>query len=243
MKKTLCLILSFALCMTLAACGADKADNTAVETSSPDGSAVVEIAETEKEITEKNSEPAKKSEEKSKDETKAPGNGEWIKAYKDVLLNLDKADIELTTQEAKFCLCFIDGDSVPELVVSTGDFHAACCYVFTFSGGKAVNLGPFGSFGTIQYIEKIGIIIDSLGNNGYFNETYYKLENGIIDALLDFEIETRETENYLLDGKEITKAQYNSLVSEVTNGTKPASSPNYEKCFAVTAQSVDKNLK
>ena len=245
MKKIFCVFFALILCLTLASCGAGKSTETADETNSPDSSTGVEIAEIEKEIAEKNSELSIRSEEKKKEEasTTAMDKSVWIKAYKGVLLDLKKADVELTTQEAKFCLCYIDGDDIPELVVSTGDFHAAGCYVFTFSNGKAVNLGPFGSFGVIQYIEKSGVIIDNLGNNGYFNETYYKLENGMIESLLDFEIETIDSEKYYIDGSEITKAQYDSLVSKVTNGAKTVSSPEYEKCFAVTEESIEKNLK
>lgn len=246
MKKFLCIFFSLAFCLALASCGADKSGETADKTNSPDSSTGAQIAEIEKEIAEKNSELAQRSENKKKEEATAASsadNSKWIKAYKDVLLNLDKSDVELSTQDAKFCLCYVDSDDIPELIVSTGDFHAACCYLFTYSNGKAANLGPFGTFGTIQYIEKKGIIVDSLGNNGYFNETYYKLENGMIDSLLDFEIETRESEIYMIDGSEITKAQYDSLVAKVTNGAKPVSSPGYEKCFAVTEESIDKNLK
>ncbi|MBR4766432.1 MAG: hypothetical protein IK085_06695 [Clostridia bacterium] len=245
MKKVVCIFIAFILCMTLASCGAGKKTETSDGTNSTDASTAVEIAEIEKEIAEKNAELAKKSDEKKKDgdSTPAADRNEWIKAYRNILLNLDKEDIELTDQKPKFCLCLIDSDDIPELVVSTGDFHAASCYLFTFSNGKAVNLGPFGTFGTIQFVEKSGIIIDSLGNNGYLNETYYKLENGMIDSLLDFEIETRDSEKYMIDGSEITKAQYDSLVAKATGGTKPISSPEYENCFEISEESINKNLK
>ena len=245
MKKIVFIFFAFVLCLTLASCGNGKGEETADGTNTPVSSTGVEIDEIEKEIEEKNSELAQKSEEKKKEEAKATSadKSEWIKAYKNILLNLDKEDVDLNDQNPKFCLCFIDGDDIPELVISTGDFHAAGCYVFTYADGRPVNLGPFGSFGTIQYVEKSGIIIDGLGNNGYLNETYYKLENGMIDSLLDFEIETRDSEIYMIDGSEITKAQYDSLVAKATDGAKPVSSPEYEKCFAVTDESIDKNLK
>ena len=245
MKKVICIFITFVFCMTLASCSAGNNTETSDKTNSADSSTAVEIVEIEKEIAEKNAELAKKSDEKKKDVNSAPAadRNEWIKAYKNILLNLDKEDIELNDQKPKFCLCFIDGDDIPELVVSTGDFHAASCYLFTFSNGKAVNLGPFGTFGTVQYVENSGIVIDSLGNTGYLNETYYKLENGMIDSLLDIEIETGDSEIYMIDGSEITKAQYDSLVAKVTGGTNPISSPEYENCFEISEESINKNLK
>lgn len=240
MKKILCFVFVFILCLSFAACGAEKSGENISETNSETESVII-TDESEKATEKKELTTTKKD---VKTTAAAVDKKEWIKAYKDVLLNLDKADIDLTDQNPKFCLCYIDDNDIPELVISTGDFHAACCYVFTYVGGKAVNLGPFGEFGEIKYIDKGGIIIDKLGNNGYFVETYYKLSKGALDSPLEFEIDSRDENSlYYVDGEEISKAKYNSLVAEATGKAKIVSSPGYEKCFAVNKESVDKNLK
>ena len=242
MKKVLCLVFAFILCLLLAACGTDKTDTQATEKTA---AVQAEITETQNDVSEKIPETEVNNEKKEsgQPDASAVDKGEWIKAYRDVLLSLDKQDIELYDQSPKFCLCYIDDNDVPELVISLGDFHAAGCYVFTFADGRALNLGPFGEFGAITYIEKSGLIIDRLGNNGYFVETYYRLDGGALDSALDFEIETLDGEKYMSDGKEITKAQYDSLVSKLTGGAKTVSSPGYEKCFPVSQESVDNNLR
>ena len=243
MKKFLCLICVTAICLAFNACSAEKSGTAQT------GSAGSEESQTnapDEVISEIISGIADKKPEKKAETTSATSvnRSEWINAYKEVLLNLDKEDIELYDQEPRFCLCYIDSDSVPELVISTGNFHAAGCFIFTFADGKAVNLGPFGGFGQTDYIEKGNVIIDGYGNNGYFVETYCKLDGGILDTLLEVEIDSREEdEKYTVDGKEITKAQYDTIVSEITAGSPQKSTAEYEKCFAITQESIDKNLK
>lgn len=77
-----------------------------------------------------------------------------------------------------FCLVYIDGDDIPELLVMKDDSHAAGVWVYTYYGGRMIEVGEFGSFGYMQYLEKEGRIFSAFTGQGASYSDFLELEKG-----------------------------------------------------------------
>lgn len=69
-----------------------------------------------------------------------------------------------------FLAAYIDGDNVPELLVSYGDFHPCgiCVYCYDPREKEVCYLGEYGIYGQMSYEPKAGHIHSSTGGQGLF---------------------------------------------------------------------------
>lgn len=82
-----------------------------------------------------------------------------------------------------FRLVYIDGDDIPELLLMEDKYHAAGVLVYTYYDGRMVEVGEFGSIGTMQYIEKKGMIFSGFYNMGEGWSGYYELGQGVLECV------------------------------------------------------------
>ncbi len=80
--------------------------------------------------------------------------------------------------KARFALAFIDGDEVPELLLMEDNYHAKGVRVFAYDQDQVVELGEFGSFGIMQYVEKGGMIFSHFMAQGESNNDFFRVEEG-----------------------------------------------------------------
>ncbi|MCR4656359.1 MAG: hypothetical protein K5770_09050 [Lachnospiraceae bacterium] len=81
---------------------------------------------------------------------------------------------------ARFAFGYIDGDDIPELLMSFGTFHVAGVYIFTINKeiGETVLTGEFSSFGGVSYVEKKNRILSQYGNHGYYMQVVSMIDGG-----------------------------------------------------------------
>ena len=74
---------------------------------------------------------------------------------------------------------YLNYDNCPELILTDGTEHSASCEVVVFDiyNDCLTSLGTFGSYGTFEYFEKTGIFASGSEGMGYFNQTFYYLNN------------------------------------------------------------------
>ncbi len=128
---------------------------------------------------------------------------EAMDAYDRNLNDIFKRQKEMgISAQPHFQAAYIDGDDIPELLVSYGDFHSSgiCVYRYDPETGEVSYLGEFGSFGGFSYRYKSGIMESTYGNHGYYM-TYVSGINGNSVVLKDV---------WLIDGSGIrnTEEQY-----------------------------------
>ena len=72
-------------------------------------------------------------------------------------LNELLTSLDVAASGAAFELCDLNGDDVPELVVSEGAFSESQCRIYYFNGGEMSQLdGTYGSLGCIKFdMEKL----------------------------------------------------------------------------------------
>lgn len=102
--------------------------------------------------------------------TVSAANAKWKQAYIDIVKASDGPAV-------RFELGYVDDDDIPELFVSGAETHVASAKVYTYSGGKAVELCDTGSYGSAQYIEREGYIGGYYMGMGALATKVYRLEN------------------------------------------------------------------
>jgi len=78
---------------------------------------------------------------------------------------------------ARIMLALIDDDNVPELLLFEDDCHAAVVKVYTCNQESVIELGGFGSFGRMQYVERGGMIFDAYTGQGRYDSAFFQMED------------------------------------------------------------------
>jgi hypothetical protein len=169
---------------------------------------------------------------------------DWKALYKDFLKNLTQADVDADPKECRFTLCYIDGDKIPELVISQGKETDCVCIVVTIVNGEIANTGPYGMNGELTYYEKSGVLIDEIGNGTNYMETICSLENGTVAVLFEGSMRViNGRENHYVEEKLLTEEQYNAVRNKYIPKDFAEKTVTFDKCFEMTEESIDKNVK
>ena len=136
-----------------------------------------------------------------------------------------------------FNLAYINNDSIPELVVFDGDYHAAGGKVYAYVNGKVKYLGAFGEWGGFKYQEKKGIIRSFYFSRGCSETNYYKWNGSKLSKIMSAsEIEEFNPNGYFgckyyINNKKVTRSKYESSTAPYEKGLKSISLSN---SYAVT---------
>lgn len=107
----------------------------------------------------------------------------YVRAYYDFLTEYAKDNLPDAKKIPKFDLIYIDNDDIPELLILEDDCHAAGVKVYSYYDGEVVEIGDFGSFGKMQYVEKEGLIFSHFMGQGDASSDFLKMEDGKAELL------------------------------------------------------------
>ena len=136
-----------------------------------------------------------------------------------------------------FNLAYINNDSIPELVVFYGDYHAAGAKVYAYVNGKVKYVDEFGEWGGFEYQEKKGVIRSSWFGFGNSHTTYYKWNGSKLSTIMSSSATQEMSSNgnivckYYINNKKVTLSKYNSSIAPYVKGLKSVSLSN---SYAVT---------
>ena len=141
-----------------------------------------------------------------------------LKAYYNFLKSYK---FELDSSSRGFNLAYINNDSIPELVVFDGDYHAAGAKVYAYVSGKVKYVGKFGEWGGFQYKEKKGVICDSWSGRGSYS-TYYKWNGSKLSTIISFNVvpDGDYEYKYYINDKKVTRSKYMSSIAPYEKGLK-----------------------
>lgn len=167
-----------------------------------------------------------------------------LKAYYNFLKSYK---FDLDSSSRGFDLAYINNDSIPELIVFDGDYHAAGGKVYAYVNGKVKYVGEFGEWGGFEYQEKKGVIRSSWFGHGNSHKTYYKWNGSKLSTIMSSSAIEEFSSNgdfgykYYINGKKVTSSKYNSSIAPYEKGLKSVSVYN---SYAVTDSVMkDKLLK
>ena len=111
---------------------------------------------------------------KQEDMQQAP----YARAYLEFLTEYVQNSKDGKGQGARFSLAFVDGDDIPELLLMEDDCHAKGVKVFTYYQEQVAELGAFGSFGLMQYVERAGLIFSHYMGHGESDNNFFEIKEG-----------------------------------------------------------------
>lgn len=167
------------------------------------------------------------------------------------------ADTSAQFSDIRFGFIFIDEDEIPELLIFPDNSHAAGVEVYTCIDKQVVELGIFGSFGYMQYVEKGGMIFGGFTGQGATYSDFYRIEDGkskLVSSLVSWPDYSRLEEGeyvefYEIDELSVTEdifmAKWEELYDSqeyVLIGYEDGILLEETKILPVLAQAVTENL-
>ncbi len=111
---------------------------------------------------------------KSEDMQQAP----YAQAYLEFLTEYAQNSKDGKGQGARFSLVFVDDNDIPELLMMEDDCHSKGVKVYTYYQDQVVELGAFGSFGLMQYVERAGLIFSHYMGHGESDNDFFEIKEG-----------------------------------------------------------------
>lgn len=148
---------------------------------------------------------------KQEDMQQAP----YARAYLEFLTEYVQNSKDGKGQGARFSLVFVDDDDIPELLLMEDDCHARGVKVFTYYQEQVAELGAFGSFGLMQYVERAGLIFSHYMGHGESDNDFFEIKEG--QAVLICNMHSTpyrkngiDTKLYEIDGVAVNEETYQS---------------------------------
>lgn len=234
-KSTKFIIMTLAAGM-LTACGTDKPTevitnveaNTTIEAKTKEEAG--ESTETNKESSvnqntetknadDKKTENQESKEASDKSEKEMPSVETLSKAYAEYI---ERIAIECyTPEELVFTTIDVNDDGIQELLYAESSVNAAGVYVCFYDDGQINPVGPFGSYGGIQYAPSEGRIISVMDNMDYMVYEVYAIDkNYEKDLVQKFAIEPDSEGNgydFFWDDEEVSMEEYTEAFAKLQN--------------------------
>lgn len=118
-------------------------------------------------------------------------------------------------EKARFSLAYIDDNEVPELLLMEDDCHAAGVKVYTYVQGVVKEIGGFGSFGRMQYVEREGMIFDHYMGQGEKNSNFFKLEDGEVKLINALYSCSNHSDVFIIDGNSVDEGTFQEKWKEL----------------------------
>ena len=87
--------------------------------------------------------------------------------------------------------------------------------IYTIVEGDVKELGDYGQYGTIQYIQQEGIIYEEYDNAGNFYTNIYKMQDGDITTVNSFQMDYgTDGIFYYIDSQSADESDYREMLAE-----------------------------
>ena len=123
---------------------------------------------------------------------------------------------EINVEDRNYSLFYLNDDDIPEFAVyGDGTIHNGLVDVYTLENGVIIELGSFGSYDSVYYKDREGILIEEYdGTSGSFYTNIYKMEKGQI-VVEEFEAKCWDKDKtYFVNGEETDVDTYDSRIKK-----------------------------
>ncbi len=138
---------------------------------------------------------------------------DWRKLYASKLNEYAKSS------DAMFDLVDMNGDSIPELLVSDGTMHPARVTIYSVNENSLTELGSYGEYGVVSFNPTIGRICSRWMNQGIIESVYYKMEKNEIVKIYSSStnagaVASKDEMYFEINGENVTPEEYEKIESE-----------------------------
>jgi hypothetical protein len=141
---------------------------------------------------------------------------------------------------AAFNIYDLDGNGIPELLLSVDNYHGANAEIFTVADGKLVDLGRFGAYGDFDYDPINKYIKDSFFNQGVGVTTFYNILDNKIVSLIHFDYNGFNPSDvkYAVDDISVSKEVFDAEYAKYNTNNFSSIARKY----VITAENITKIL-
>lgn len=164
----------------------------------------------------------------------------YMAAYNEFLKNYNGGEYE---SGSRFDLVYFTEDSIPELFVTNGDYHASSVEIMTFVDGEVVRIYEGGSWGRLRFIERQSIVDEGWAFHGMVIGSVVKVNiDGTEEVLFSYEDNEGscppESDQiyYRINGKNVTKDEYLREIEE----NVPENTSEFAEGIPLTVENIDK---
>lgn len=146
---------------------------------------------------------------------------EWQEPYRKILEEF-RASADYSDNRDKgsaFDILDIDGDHIPELIISPDTNNSTVCRIYTLRNGSAVELGEICKGGTMVWLPEMNLFRDEYYGDGFMIGSYYSLEDGNFVEFLNYSMTTKVTSPGMVAEPTINGVEY--LVPDFEEEMKP----------------------
>ena len=159
----------------------------------------------------------------------------WEDRYEEFLLAVINGTqtvvgYELEVENCRFGVKDIDGDEIPELLISEGEFPGSKVSVFGYDGFEVRLIGSAGENGDIEFVPGGNKIISGEAADGQESYIIYSIADfKLVETFNATSIETENGKTFFIDGAEVSEDEYDSRLAEnETADTETAGRNLYE---------------
>ncbi len=110
----------------------------------------------------------------------------------------------------------LDGDGIPELIISEGDFHAAGCRIYCYDHSELIEVGRLGEWGTFSFYPKSRLILCSWTSQGHYNAKWYEIADHELNLLYSYGFMWIEADQkqYEINGNLASEEEYHHFLND-----------------------------
>lgn len=147
----------------------------------------------------------------------------WQEAYRTTLGDYRLSE-SFKNEDERFEIYDINSDGTPELFISSGEYHYADLYIYTFDNGKLIEFDNIiGAGGSAYVVPSKNYVYFRGGNQGISWTVVYEFDGIELTRVATLEDTTvaisADYYGYKFNDQKITKDQYDSYIAKYTSGS------------------------
>lgn len=147
----------------------------------------------------------------------------WQEAYRTALDDFMMSE-SFKYEDERFELSDVNSDGTPELFISSGEYHYADLYIYTFDNGKLIEFDNIiGAGGSAYVVPSKNYVYFRGGNQGISWTVVYEFDGIELTRVATLEDTTvaisADYYGYKFNDQKITKDQYDSYIAKYTSGS------------------------
>lgn len=156
-----------------------------------------------------------------------------LRSYKNPAVNPDKP---------RFSLLYIDGDAIPELLISQSGCNSAGGELYHYYQGTVQELGEFGCCGGFSYTPQANVFYYDRLQSGLYVAAYYTIQDNNCVPLIWFGSYSREGA-YDINNFSVTKGEFDSQFAAWKASYPMSNDADYYSGYEINETNIQKMLE
>ncbi len=149
---------------------------------------------------------------------------DWQKAFESELKDFMGSDAYTpkkkgNVQPSMFDICDLDGDNVPELIISPNTDAASSCTIYSFADSVFSPVGELGSYGSFNFLPDLHFMNEEYNGEGFIIGKYVTIEEQKLKPVLTYSDNTASASSgarivHEINSDEVTLADYDAALAQ-----------------------------